>query len=443
MHRDDLRRMLLVTLLSAAAGWLSGELLLCLWLGAVGYILWQQRRLERLLQWMRGRREEAKGLDQGVVGELLDHCELRQERYRKRKKKLSNMLKQFQKATRALPDATVVLDGDGAITWSNPRAERLLGVQWPRDGGRRIASIVRHPAVVRLLRQQDQAEAGEEMPSPVDPTRVLNLRLVPYGKGQRLLVARDVTEVVQAARVRSDFVANASHELRTPLTVLSGYLETLTEGELPPPERLLPLLQKMRQQCGRMRHMVEELLLLSRLEQCEAEPVREAVDVSLLLAEIQQQAMELGGDARHLFYLEADHRLGLTGCPSELHAAFANLVFNAVQYTPPGGTIRIRWYGDEQGAHLVVRDTGIGIPAHHLPRLTERFYRVDDSRAREDGSGGTGLGLAIVKHVLQRHGARLVIESEEGKGSTFRCDFPPESVVELDREETPARAEAD
>ncbi len=429
MHRDDLRRLILVTLASAGAGWLAGEVSLALWLGAVGYILWQQRAMERLLRRLQWREKGRAPVHGGVLGDLLYQFELERSRYRKRKRRLARMLKLFQKATRALPDATVVLDRNGAITWANPEAEVLLGLRWPHDAGLRLATLIRHPAMQKMLRGEGEPEAGVEMPSPVSRERILDLRLVPYGKGRHLLVARDITRIVDASRMRSEFVANASHELRTPLTVLSGYLETLTEQELPPPERLAALLEQMREQTSRMQHMVEELLLLSRLEECEAGPRRERVPVPEMLGEIQRQARALGGEAAHLFCLEVEQGLELWGSAKELHAAFANLVFNAVQYTPPGGKIHLCWYGDEAGAHFVVRDTGIGIPAHHIPRLTERFYRVDDSRARGAGRGGTGLGLAIVKHVLQRHQASLAIESEEGRGSTFRCDFPPSLVV--------------
>ncbi len=425
--REDYWRILMVAVLALALGLLTGQILLCLLLAALGYLYWQTRRLQQLLQWLRRPKRhpapEFPGLFESVIAEI----EESRDNYKRKKKRLSRYLKQFKRATAALPDATIVLAQDGVIEWANGAARKVLNVRWPQDARQRIGNLIRHPDFIRLLDATPDNDVSVEIPSPRDPRIQLSIRIVPYGNEQRLFVARDVTRLHQLNQMRSDFVANVSHELRTPLTVLSGYLETLIDNAALDGRPFREQLQQMQRQTQRMQHIVDELLLLSRLEQGAGQQQQEAVPVAEMLGNIHGQAQALSGDAHHLFYLESDPELRIEGNANELYSAFANLVFNAVQYTPPRGVIRIRWYRDEDGAHLQVRDTGIGIPAHHVPRLTERFYRVDSSRSRD--KGGTGLGLAIVKHVLNRHDARLHIHSEEGRGSTFRCDFPARRIV--------------
>ncbi len=266
-----------------------------------------------------------------------------------------------------------------------------------------------------------------QFPSPTDDAVMLSVRIVPYGENQRLVLARDISRLHRLEQMRRDFVANASHELRTPLTVLGGYLETLADSDDAALRQWQPAIEQMRHQANRMRRLVDDLLLLSRLETDEAPAEPEAVAVPAMLASIREDAELLAGERAHAIELEAEPGLQLRGDYHELRSAFANLVLNAVQHTPAEGRIAIRWYADAGGAHLAVSDTGPGIPPQHLPRLTERFYRVDVGRSR--AAGGTGLGLAIVKHVLHRHGGALAIDSRLGRGSTFQCDFPSELIV--------------
>jgi two-component system phosphate regulon sensor histidine kinase PhoR len=280
-----------------------------------------------------------------------------------------------------------------------------------------------------LLESQSPQEVTLDIASPVDQNMQLSVRVVPYAEELRLFVARDVTRLQQLSQVRSDFVANVSHELRTPLTVVSGYLQTLRAQEKLCPEPWKPVLSEMQAQTDRMTSVIQDLLLISRLESGQSSSPSEQVYVPEMLRRIHAEAQTLSGDRRHMFSIEADSSLHLLGVESELYSAFSNLVVNAVQYTPARGLIRIRWYGDENGAHFSVEDNGIGIPEQHLARVTERFYRVDAGRSRN--SGGTGLGLSIVKHVLNRHDGRLHIESSPGKGSLFRCDFAPERVIRV------------
>jgi two-component system, OmpR family, phosphate regulon sensor histidine kinase PhoR len=250
--------------------------------------------------------------------------------------------------------------------------------------------------------------------------------IVPYGHQHRLMVVRDVTRLAQLEKVRRDFVANVSHELRTPLTVVKGYLEVLADDLGQKPSTKTALAQ-MQMHTERMQRIVEDLLMLSRLETQDRSEVRDQIPVAALLAAIREDAMLLSGAQRHQIELVADRDVWLLGNEKELHSAFSNLVFNAVKYTPAGGKITLRWAADQGVPRLEVTDTGIGIAATHIPRLTERFYRVDTGRSREQG--GTGLGLAIVKHVLLRHQGRLEITSQPGTGSTFACVFSKDRII--------------
>ncbi|MGE0386142.1 MAG: phosphate regulon sensor histidine kinase PhoR [Gammaproteobacteria bacterium] len=411
---------LLLGLLLQAPGWVLA-------IALAGYGFWQYRQLGRLLEWVRRRRDADMPDHPGVFEELCSEIDRLRERHKRRKKKLTTYLKQFQRATAALPDATIVLGEDNDIRWANAAAARLLNIQWPQDAGQRVTNLVRHPLALELLQAPDAVDRSVDIGAPDSEDTRIALQVVPYGNEQRLLIARDITRLHRLNQIRSDFVANVSHELRTPLTVFSGYLETLETDEDNCPPAWRPALRQMREHVGRMHEVITDLLLLSRLEQEDRVPAPEPVAVPEMIAAIHHAAQRVSGERRHLFRLEIDTALWLRGAAPELHSALSNLVMNAVQYTPERGVIRIRWWADADGAHFAVQDTGPGIPPQHIPRLTERFYRVDTSRARD--SGGTGLGLAIVKHVLARHGATLQIESEVGSGSTFTCHFPTDSAL--------------
>lgn len=426
MMSKDLWRIVTLALVATLGGYASGEYALCYLLAAIGYIAWLHRNLGRLLEWLRHRKTHEPPDPEGVFEELSLEIDYLRERHKKRKKKLAAYLKQFQQATRALPDATVVLGDDNEVQWANEAATRHLGIRWPEDMGQRIINLIRTPKVRDFVLARAEHSALE-IPSPTNPYRHLSVLLAPYGKARWLFVARDVTQLHRANQIRSDFVANVSHELRTPITVFRGYLETLVDQREQAPPAWTPVLEQLDAHAHRMQTLVEELLLLSRLEQDDDVPNPEPVAVSEMLSDILRAARVVSGKREHLFSLEVDPALQIMGSAKELHSAFSNLVINAVNYTPARGVVQIRWYRDPRGAHLEVQDNGIGIAEEHLERITERFYRVDSSRAR--GEGGTGLGLAIVKHVLLRHHATLDIQSRLGEGSTFRCDFPPETIA--------------
>lgn len=423
--REDIIRVLLVGFIAVLAGIIFGHTLIWLCLGLFYLLFVIYRDLHQFLLWMNNPKDVEPPDAIGVLDQLYRAADARRKRNKTRKKQLSRYLKRFKKATAALPDATIILGDENEIQWGNKPAREILGIKWPQDAGQRIDNLIRHPELGQIIGNDINLQQTVEIPSPIDPDIQLSIQVVPYGKAQRLFIARDITELTRSNRMRSDFVANVSHELRTPLTIIGGYLESLLDNT--EDRQLHKQLGTMQQQAHRMQDIVSDLLLLSRLEQHEKQPSFETVIVSEMLGKIHREAMRLSGEKDHVFYLEAEADLFLHGNHSELYSAFSNLVSNAVKYTPARGVIRIIWYSDKYGAHMLVKDTGQGIPAIHLPRLTERFYRVDRGRARSEG--GTGLGLAIVKHVLNRHGAELHVDSVMGQGSSFRCDFPASSIV--------------
>lgn len=344
-----------------------------------------------------------------------------QQKHRKRKRKIGRILSEFRESTSALPDATVVLDSDQAVQWWNDKADTKLGFDRKDCRGTNIRKLLKDPIFRAYLDAGDFSQPIQ-MPAPVDDGIALEVRIVPFGKGRLLLQARDITRLAQLETIRSDFVANVSHEMRTPLTVVHGYLESMLHGKDDGLDPWRGIIEQMYQQSARMQRIVEDLLLISRLESEHDDRSLSQFDLRPLLSAIKDEAITLSGEDRHNITLEIQGDTIFTGVFSEIDSAFSNLALNAVRYTPKGGDIHIRWCNGKNGPCFSVTDTGIGIAAEHIPRLTERFYRVDIGRSRS--SGGTGLGLAIVKHVLLRHGSELRIESKLGEGSTFTCCFP-------------------
>ncbi|WP_421682844.1 phosphate regulon sensor histidine kinase PhoR [Stutzerimonas urumqiensis] len=401
-------------------GLLTGEYAWALVLGLACYLGWTLVQLSKLQRWLRERGPEEPPPDaHGLWGEVFDGVYQMQRQEQRARTRLQGIIDRAQESTAALRDAILLLDSDGNLEWWNPAAERLLGLKDPQDTGHPVSNVVRHPAF------KDYFEAGRyqeplELPSPVTQQLQLQYHFTRFGNSEHLVLVRDVTRLHQLEQLRKDFVANVSHELRTPLTVIAGYLETLLENQDQFSPRWGRALQQMDQQAGRMQHLLSDLLLLAKLEATSYPAHNQPVAIDQLLAAIRADAVALSGEQAHRITLDAEP-VPLKGSESELRSAFSNLVFNAIKYTPAGGEVRIRWWADDQGGHLSVQDTGIGIESKHLPRLTERFYRVDSSRA--SSTGGTGLGLAIVKHVLLRHRGRLDITSTPGQGSVFTCHF--------------------
>ena len=390
---------------------------------ALGVLAWHYWRLRRVLLGLTARRRWEPARGSGAWNEL-DHLLHRsQTEMRARKRRLLDMLRAYRAAAAALPDAVVVVDRNTQrAIWFNRAATGLLGLRHPQDLGAPVGERLQPLPLSRWLAAGRNAEPMHDAPSPVDERVRLNLRLIPYSEDYWLLVARDVSKLLRLEQMRQDFVANVSHELRTPLTVVHGYLDMLDPDDFP---EWRPMLEEMQKQSQRMTRLVEDLLTISRLESRDSLP-EETVAMAPMLATLQREASAYS-QGRHTVEVRDLAACDLLGSTQELHSAFSNLVTNAIRYTPAGGRVEVEFARTpDGGAVLSVRDTGYGIPAAHIPRLTERFYRVSSSRSRE--SGGTGLGLAIVKHVLGLHQARLAIDSEVGQGSVFACHFGPERV---------------
>ncbi len=394
-------------------------------LGFSLYIFLTLRHLSGLHQWLQNRGASEVPDAEGLWGDVFNEIRKLVKQTEQRADQLTGMVERLQSATTAMPDGVVILTERDEIEWANATARRLLGVDFPRDAGLRLSNLVRDPNFAHYLEWADFAEPLE-MTAPIDPEKQVAIQIIPYGANQKLVICRDVTRLARLEQMRRTFIANVSHELRTPLTVLGGYVETLSQMERVAPEDLKKHLATMQQQSIRMQRLVDDLLTLSRLETAPPRSRDEIVDVPDLLAGLKDQAELLSG-RQHKIVLEADTDLDLSGSREELTSAFSNLINNAVRYTPAGGTVHLHWRADDEGAKFSVTDTGEGIPPEHIPRLTERFYRVDSARSR--ASGGTGLGLSIVKHVLMRHDASLRIESTLGQGSTFTCVFPAPRIA--------------
>lgn len=345
----------------------------------------------------------------------------RHDRFMMRSRRLAANLHDLRRAAGSLPDAIVLLDQDQHVRWFNHAAESLLGLRRPQDRGVVLKEKLHNSELAGWL-EETSPEPLNDVSAPGAPSRHINVTLLPFGQRQRLLLARDISHMSRLEQIRRDFVANVSHELRTPLTVIHGYLELLDPEDVP---HLAPVLGEMRAQSKRMGQIVEDLLTLSRLE-TQDHVSEERVQMAPLLATLRKEAEALS-QGRHSITVENIANTDLLGSPKDLHSALSNLVSNAVRYTPTGGRITVRWELTADGANYSVTDTGYGIPADHLSRLTERFYRVSSSRSRD--SGGTGLGLSIVKHVLGLHQARLDVRSTPGRGSTFTCCFGRERLM--------------
>ena len=414
---------LLVSLLLSA---IFGSPLLWILLGFIAYLIWIGKNVWRLSRWIEGGLKQQVPESYGIWEHILLQLYRLQKRNRRHQQHLTNLLGRFEQAAQALPDAIVIMDQHWAIEGCNQSAKRLLGIDSKEDIGQRVLNLIRSPALADYLSRGDYSDRVT-FPSPINDDIIVSVRIVSYGKTQHLLIARDVTHISRLEKMRQDFVANVSHEMRTPLTVINGYLETLYEGNNLSIEELAPIVSQMHGQSKRMQNLVGDLLLLAKLESSEPRATLSMVNVPQLIQLIKDEAKALSGDKQHDIQVSIDESCWLKGEANELRSAITNLVSNAVRYTSAHGKISVHWYCDNTGAHLEVKDTGIGIPAQHIPRLTERFYRVDIARSRH--SGGTGLGLAIVKHVLQRHEAELRIISTPDVGSTFHCHFPLERVV--------------
>lgn len=418
---SELRRILFLL----AGGFLLSWYFNTLWpavLAALAYIVFSTTQLVRFHRWLRqypGNWEPPESF--GAWGDLFDNLYRMLRKEFTARDELQQLITRAESSVTALRNAIIVVDKRGRLEYWNQAAERLLGFRSPEDHRQTFTNLVRDPRLVSYL-QSGNFEHPIDLPSPLDDDVQLEFTITRFGAGEWLVVVRDVTRLHNLEQMRKDFVANVSHELKTPLTVLKGYLETLLDTIPAEQKRVLRALMQMSQQSQRMEALIDDLLLLARLEGTEAGQHTQRVQLAPILRRLRQDGLATDPEKNHELVLEVDPAAALLGDPAELQSAFSNLITNAVKYTPANGRIEVRWWEDDAGGHLSVLDNGPGIEARHVPRLTERFYRPDSSRVTQ--TGGTGLGLAITKHVLIRHNARLEIKSTPGKGSTFTCHFP-------------------
>ncbi|MGI9274866.1 MAG: phosphate regulon sensor histidine kinase PhoR [Endozoicomonas sp.] len=427
-----LSRMLGLMLAGLVVGLAAGNAFLGLSLVLAAYLIWGLKNLFRLLDWLNKSREQddlPPPESKGLWGEIFDSVYRLQKHHNRSRQKLAVVIDRIQESTAAIREGVVMIDKHGNLEWWNRAGQTLLGLKMPEDQGQQATNLLRDPRFADYF-EQGRFQTPLEIPSPVNDSCQLQISLTNYGSGSKLLIARDVTRINQLELMRKDFVANVSHELRTPLTVIAGYLETMLDNagddsSLPPVWN--KALQRMHEQSHRMQGLVSDLLLLSKLESVDSAKSRETVALKPLLDTIVQDARSLSGENQHQISLKCPDDLTLSANNGELRSAFSNLVFNAVRYTPVGGNIKVRWKQNSKGGQLIVEDNGVGIDPIHIPRLTERFYRVDKSRSQ--ATGGTGLGLAIAKHVMIRHGGRISISSHPGEGSRFTCHFPKKALL--------------
>ena len=426
-HGTLIRHLLLLVAGCLLVGLISGYYGWSMAIGLAFYLGWTLKQLLRLHKWLRQHKpDEAPPDGYGLWGEVFDSIYHLQRRDQRARGRLQAVIDRVQESTAALKDAVIMLDSDGNLEWWNRAAETLLGLKTPQDSGQPVSNLVRHPRFKEYFEQDSYAEPLD-IPSPINDHLRIQLYITRYGNNEHLMLVRDVTRLHQLEQMRKDFIANVSHELRTPLTVICGYLETLLDNVDDVNPRWKRPLSQMQQQGERMQTLLNDLLLLAKLEATDYPSDNQPVAIDTLLRSIKGDAQALSGQRNQTISLEIEADVALKGSEAELRSAFSNLIFNAVKYTPDGGSVKIRWWANAAGAHLSVQDSGVGIDNKHLPRLTERFYRVDSSR--NASTGGTGLGLAIVKHVLLRHRASLEINSVLGHGSTFTCHFAPAQVT--------------
>jgi two-component system, OmpR family, phosphate regulon sensor histidine kinase PhoR len=417
-EHQTLRRILLFLIIAALIGWAVGFLLPALLIASLLVITWQYWRVNHLLMRAQANETFDNTVSKDIYQRLENQLAHREQSSRQRARRLLSLLRAYRQAGAALHDGALIVQRNSSqIVWFNKAAKRFLGLNYPRSLGTNLLIHIDSPRAHEWFLAGDTDEPLMDLPSPLDENIRLSLRLLPYSNEQFLVVVRDVTKLMQLEHMRRDFVANVSHELRTPLTVVHGYLDMMEPEDNP---EFAPMIEEMRKQSSRMAQLVEDLLTLSRLDAQDALR-EEVISMSVMLTTLRREAEALS-QGHHKINIEDSAQCDIYGAHKELHSAFSNLVSNAVRYTPYNGSITIRFEQlADQSLRLSVKDSGYGIPAQHIPRITERFYRVSTSRSRE--SGGTGLGLSIAKHVLSLHQARLEIESEVGKGSQFSCIF--------------------
>jgi two-component system phosphate regulon sensor histidine kinase PhoR len=423
--KTECRSLALLLAVSALVGWYVGLLPWFLFVGTLGYVVWTLLQLRRMHLWLNQKENTSPPESIGFWGEVFDSIYRRQRQRDEENERLQAAVHYLQASFASLDDGAVMIDERGNIEWSNQAASELLGLRYPEDRRQQISNLIRSPEFSQYFEANDYT-FPLQIVSSHNSLYHLQIMIKHFGEGSRLLFARDITETNRLQQMRTDFIANVSHELRTPLTVIKGYLETFAEygfsdeknsvGE----SRSKRMVAQMVAQSDRMEMLVKGLMVLARLESVPEVANLEPVMLFPMLSSIREEVLTAVTGER-IIRIECDENSQIRGNSFELRSAFSNLVMNAAKYTQPGSEIVVRWQVGSRSAALEVEDNGEGIDSYHIPRLTERFYRVDKSRASE--TGGAGLGLAIVKHILLRHKAHLTVTSSLGEGSVFRCEF--------------------
>jgi two-component system phosphate regulon sensor histidine kinase PhoR len=395
--------------------------------GVLGLHYW---RLYTLNYWLRHSKKISPPTSLGIWSHIYQGIYTANLKNRNKRKTLGEVIRRFRQGSEALPDAALIVDDSAEIIWCNRLSRIELGLRWPEDMGKKVYDCINNESFLQFF-QANCFDQPIEIVSPINPNKVLEFRVVPYEDDHLMFLIRDVTRLTLIEKRRKDFVANVSHELKTPLTVINGYLEMLPEnGDLPAP-MMKKAISEMRSQSMRMQSLIEELLVLSRIEASTERVFEKIVNVPQLLWRIHAEAEALNRDRLHKIFFDISPILYVYGIESELRSAFSNVIFNAINYTPNKGVIEVKWSLQGEEAKFSVKDNGDGIASEHINRLTERFYRVDKARSRT--TGGSGLGLSIVKHVLSHHNSRLVIESDVGYGAEFSCQFSAELTLLVDQ----------
>ena len=423
--KAEFRYFLLFLSAIGVIGFLTGMFLPAITLGLAAYIAWLYVHIQRLEKWVAAaRKRNIPNQFDGVWGEIANDVTLLRKRYEKDKSRLQTVISRAQEMATALNDGIILINKHDNIDWWNQAAEDIVGFRRV-DRGHKLTNIIRQPKFVRYFEKQHYQEPLD-MPAMRSPEQYLQFHIRPFGQGERLVVIRDISRVQKLEVMRKDFVANVSHELRTPLTVIRGYIETLVDHPSLS-DVVARAFKQMLEQSTRMNGLVDDLITLTKLETDDPELHQEKVVLDTLIKAIISDAVALSGANNHRFIYKSC-ALALRGNERELHSAISNLVFNAVKYTEPNSTITISCNNTLSDFIIQIKDQGPGIDPKHLPRLTERFYRIDTGRTSTEG--GTGLGLAIVKHVMLRHDGELKIASTPKTGSTFSCQFPKQRLVQ-------------
>jgi two-component system, OmpR family, phosphate regulon sensor histidine kinase PhoR len=427
---DAIKRLLISFLLLLLAGWFVGEPALVVLAGTLGYLIYHLRQLRKLYNWLRDTdfsEPSPPPESKGIWGYIFDGIYLLQRRERQALLELKSIIDKAQESTAALELAVVMINNRGGLEWWNPAAEQLIGLQTPKDKQQLVINLIREPAFIDYFNKA-KFNRPLKLNSPANPANMLEFQITTFGAGERLMLVRDISQLHRLEMMRKDFVGNVSHELRTPITVITGYLETMMDDRKNLPVRWIKPIEQMAQQSQRMENIIRDLLTLSQLETRASSKQQSAIQLCSLLREVKQDAEQVFAEKEQTIKIDCEDDIYLNGNLSELYSAISNLVLNASKYTQRLGLIDMTVSRGAQGLAIIVSDNGPGIAPHHIPRLTERFYRVDESRSAD--TGGTGLGLAIVKHVLARHNGKLEISSQPGKGSQFTCLLPPERIVD-------------